>query len=75
MFGMFYGFGIIWLIGIIVVIIAIFDIIKQTEMNGTNKIIWLLIVIFFNLIGSIIYFIIIKNSRDKNLFKFGNNKS
>ena len=75
MFGMFFGFGILWLIGAVVIIVAIIDIIKQSEMDGTNKIIWLLIVVLFNLIGSIIYFVVIKNSKDKNLFKFGNNKN
>ncbi|MHB1680144.1 MAG: PLDc N-terminal domain-containing protein [bacterium] len=72
-FSMFFGFGILWLIGAIVIIIAVIDIVRQPEMDGANKIIWLLIVVLFNLIGSIIYFIIIKNSKDKNLFKFGNN--
>jgi hypothetical protein len=72
---MFFGFGILWLTGAIVIIVAIIDIIKQSEMDGTNKIIWLLIVVLFNLIGSIIYFVVIKNSKDKNLFKFGNNKN
>jgi hypothetical protein len=69
---MFFGFGILWLIGAIVIIIAIIDIVKQSKMDGANKIIWLLIVVLFNLIGSIIYFVVIKNSKDKNLFKFGN---
>jgi hypothetical protein len=72
MFNMFFGFGILWLIGAIVIIIAVIDIVKQPEMDGANKIIWLLIVVLFNLIGSIIYFVVIKNSKDKNLFKFGN---
>ena len=72
MFSMFFGFGILWLIGAIVIIIAIIDIVKQSKMDGANKIIWLLIVVLFNLIGSIIYFVVIKNSKDKNLFKFGN---
>jgi hypothetical protein len=72
---MFFGFGILWLTGAIVIIVAIIDIIKQSEMDGTNKIIWLLIVVLFNLIGSIIYFVVIKNSKDKNLFKFGNNNN
>ncbi len=71
MFSMFFGFGILWLIGAIVIIIAIIDIVKQSKMDGANKIIWLLIVVLFNLIGSIIYFVVIKNSKDKNLFKFG----
>ncbi len=75
MFSMFFGFGILWLTGAIVIIVAIIDIIKQSEMDGTNKIIWLLIVVLFNLIGSIIYFVVIKNSKDKNLFKFGNNNN
>ncbi|MHB1662018.1 MAG: PLDc N-terminal domain-containing protein [bacterium] len=72
---MFSGFGILWLIVMIAVIVAIIDIMRDTKMDGVNKIIWLLIVILFNIIGTIIYFVIIKNASDRNLFKFGNKNS
>lgn len=72
---MFSGFGILWLIVMIAVIVAVIDIMRDTKMDGANKIIWLLIVILFNIIGTIIYFVIIKSASDRNLFKFGNKNS
>ncbi|MHB8232366.1 MAG: PLDc N-terminal domain-containing protein [bacterium] len=72
---MFSGFGILWLIVMIAVIVAVIDIIRDTKMDGINKIIWLLIVILFNIIGTIIYFVVIKSASDKNMFKFGNKNS
>lgn len=46
-------------------IIALVDIIRS-EFTGNNKIIWVLIVIFFNIIGSILYFLMGKNQKIKN---------
>ncbi|RXG11728.1 phospholipase D-like protein [Leeuwenhoekiella aestuarii] len=42
-------------LGIILPIIALVDIVRH-EFKGNNKIIWVLIVIFFNIFGSILYF-------------------
>ncbi len=46
-------------------IIALVDIIRN-EFTGNNKIVWVLIVIFFNIIGSILYFLMGKNQKVKN---------
>ena len=45
-------------------IIALIDIVRS-EFEGNNKIVWVLIVIFFNIIGSILYFVIGKNQKIK----------
>jgi len=43
-------------------IVALIDIVRS-EFEGNNKIVWVLIVIFFNIIGSILYFMIGKNQK------------
>ncbi len=59
---------IILLIGLLLLalpVIALVDIIRN-EFTGNNKLIWVLIVIFFNILGSILYFIMGKNQKVKN---------
>ncbi len=59
---------IILLIGLLLLVlpvIALVDIIRN-EFTGNNKLIWVLIVIFFNILGSILYFIMGKNQKIKN---------
>ena len=51
--------------GIILTIIALIDILKS-EFEGNNKIVWVLVVLFFNLIGSILYFAIGKDQKIPN---------
>jgi len=46
-------------------IITLVDIIRS-EFTGNNKIMWVLIVIFFNVIGSILYFLMGKNQKVKH---------
>ena len=41
--------------GIILTIMALIDILKS-EFEGNNKIVWLLVVLFINLLGAILYF-------------------
>ncbi len=48
---------IIAFLGIIPAVIALIDILKS-KFNGNDKIIWVLVVLFFNLVGAILYFII-----------------
>lgn len=43
-------------------ILALLDILRS-EFVGNNKIMWVLIVIFMNIIGSILYFLIGKNQK------------
>jgi len=42
-------------LGVILPILALIDIVRH-EFKSNNKIIWVLIVIFFNIFGSILYF-------------------
>jgi len=51
--------------GIILTIMALIDILKS-EFEGNNKIVWVLVVLFFNLIGSILYFTIGKDQKIPN---------
>ena len=50
--------------GLILPIIALIDIVRH-EFSGSNKIVWVLIVIFFNFLVSILYFIVGRNQRIK----------
>lgn len=44
-------------IGLILTITALIDILKS-KFEGNNKIVWVLVVMFFNLIGAFLYFTI-----------------
>lgn len=61
----FFGLGILGfgLLGIVLQIIAIIDILRSNFRNDTDKIIWLLVVIFLHLIGAILYFAIGNNQK------------
>jgi hypothetical protein len=56
-FGMLELFVILFLLGTILCIVALIDILRS-EFTGNNKLVWLLVVIFFPLIGSILYFVL-----------------
>ncbi len=47
---------IVFLFGLLFPLLAIIDIVKN-DFEGNNKIVWLLIVIFFSFFGTILYFI------------------
>ena len=49
---------------IILPIIALIDIIRS-EFTGSNKIVWVLVVFFFPIIGSILYFMFGSNKKIK----------
>lgn len=53
-------------LGIIPTIIALIDILKN-KFEGNNKLIWVLVVLFFNLIGAILYFTIGRKQKIKSL--------
>ncbi len=55
---------IIFLVGIIPTIIALIDILKN-KFESNNKIVWVLVVLFLNIIGAILYFTIGRNQRIK----------
>jgi len=51
-------------IGIISTIIALIDILKS-EFTGNNKIFWLLVVLFTNFFGTILYFLVGRKQKIK----------
>ena len=55
---------IILLLGIIPTIIALVDLLRN-KFEDNNKIVWVLVVLFFNLIGAILYFTIGRKQRVK----------
>ena len=52
----------ILIIGIVPTIIALIDILKS-EFKGNNKLVWVLVVLLFNLFGAVIYFLIGKEQK------------
>ena len=52
-------------LNLIPTIIALIDIIKN-KFEGNNKIVWILVVLFFNLLGAILYFTIGRKQKIKN---------
>ncbi len=57
--------GIVFLLGVIPTIIALIDILKS-KFERNNKLIWVLVVLFLNLIGAVLYFTIGKKQKIKS---------
>ncbi len=38
-------------------IMALIDISKRTQVKGGNKVVWILVVLFFGIIGPLVYFV------------------
>ena len=55
----------LFIIMIILTVIALIEIIKS-DFKDNDKIIWVLVLLFFNFIGAILYFAIGRNQRLKN---------
>lgn len=52
-----------WIIGLMAVIWVIYDVLtNQKRMPDSEKIIWVLVALFLNLIGAIVYYILVKAS-------------
>ena len=51
-------------LGILPTILALVDILKN-EFKGNNKIVWVLVVLFFNFFGAILYFLIGREQKIK----------
>ncbi len=65
---MIFGFGIMfmflfWIASIVLWISALIDILKSDFRGGSDKIVWLLVVVFLPLLGAALYFIIGKNQK------------
>jgi hypothetical protein len=59
--GFFFGFGLVWLAGLVLVIWALVDAIQVPDdsmYQSGNKIVWVLVIVFLNFIGAILYFVI-----------------
>ncbi|MCF6168597.1 PLDc N-terminal domain-containing protein [Lutibacter sp.] len=54
--------GIVFLLGVIPTIIALIDILKS-KFERNNKLVWVLVVLFLNLLGAILYFTIGKKQK------------
>ena len=52
-------------LGFIPTLIALIDIVKS-KFNGNDKLVWVLVVLFFNLFGAIIYFVIGRKQKIRN---------
>lgn len=66
------GFGLLMIIGILIVLFwlwMIVDCAKRNFMNTIEKIIWLVVIVFGSWIGALVYFIVIKSINQKGLFK------
>lgn len=62
------GFGFLvmflfWIASIILWIAAFIDILKSDFKGGSDKIVWLLVVVFLPLVGAILYFVIGKTQK------------
>ena len=55
-------------LGILPTIIALVDILKS-EFNENNKIVWLLVILFMNFFGAILYFLIGRKQKIKKIKK------
>ena len=64
-FGVFFGIGFflfLILLGMLLPLFALIDIVRS-EFEGNNKLMWVLIVVFVNFIGALLYFAIGRNQR------------
>ncbi|MDY8137259.1 PLD nuclease N-terminal domain-containing protein [Aquimarina sp. 2201CG5-10] len=50
--------------GLILPLIALIDVLRN-NFRGNNKLVWLLVIIFFNLFGALLYFIIGRGQKIK----------
>jgi prolipoprotein diacylglyceryltransferase len=59
-----WGLGVIlWIIGLAAIIWVIYDVVtRQKAMPDGEKVIWIIVALFLNIIGAIIYYIVVKAS-------------
>lgn len=66
--GFFAIFGIIWLVGLVLVIWALVDAIRVPDdsmYRAGNKVIWVIVILLLGFIGAIIYFLVGRPSGDR----------
>lgn len=59
------GVPLFLIIILIIPVIALIDILRS-EFTGNNKLIWVLVVIFFNIIGSILYLLMGRSQKESS---------
>jgi len=42
---------------LVLLVVALIDIIKRQSVTGNNKVVWVLIIVLFQIIGPIVYFV------------------
>jgi hypothetical protein len=57
----FHGIGIVGILCLILCIWALVDCLQNPGLQGTEKLIWVLVIIFLPLLGSILYLVIGRN--------------
>lgn len=55
-----FGFG---AVGLIIYVFTIFDVVRSTFSNSSDRLVWLLIVVLVPLLGTILWFLIGRNKR------------
>ncbi|QLE00849.1 PLDc_N domain-containing protein [Galbibacter sp. BG1] len=53
---------ILFLVGVFPTLVALIDILRN-EFKGSDKLVWTLVVLFFNLFGAVLYFLIGREQR------------
>lgn len=69
--GLFGGIELIFLLILLLFVfllplIALIDVVRN-EFEGNNKIVWVLVIIFFNILGTLLYFAIGRGQRVKSI--------
>ena len=52
------------LIELALLVIALIDIIKREKVTGNNKVVWILVIVLFQVIGPVVYFIFGRKESD-----------
>jgi hypothetical protein len=52
------------LLELILLVVALLDIIRREKVTGNNKIVWILVVVLFQVIGPVVYFIFGRKESD-----------
>ncbi|MDD5190564.1 MAG: PLD nuclease N-terminal domain-containing protein [Dehalococcoidales bacterium] len=47
----------LFLIELVLLVIALIDVIRREKVTGNNKVVWILVIVLFQVIGPVVYFI------------------
>ena len=54
----------ILILEVVLLVVAILDIVKRQKVTGGNKVLWIVVVVIFQIIGPIVYFIFGRKESD-----------